>query len=360
MPETVHTVLSKFGITDTVGPNRQALQISNLENAGGFSGANIWRIDSADRKFCLRRWPAGVDADRVAWIHGILFTATDRGFDKLSVPKICTATGSPDIGKSFVQFRNHIFELSPWLPGVADFEKSLGGERDAKLVSAMKTLAAFHNATAFHDSLDEMNGKSSPGLQMRAARCRRLLQGGIDELRNATKRYCSNASEAENFASVESFEVFVEEFERLARAVLPLIEEAARQPATLQPCLRDVWHDHVLFTGTDVSGIVDYDAMQFESPAADVARLLGSLVGNCRESWQHGLDVYHSQRNLTAADRERVEAFDWGNTLLSGLQWATWICVEGKRFSDVPAVLRRLHFCSGRIQGRAASDRLCL
>ena len=195
---------------------------------------------------------------------------------------------------------------------------------------------------------------------MRAARCRRLLQGGLDEIKTAVERYCADLSNQSGKTLAAPLPLLVREFERLAPSVLPRLQEIATQPTTLQPCLRDIWHDHVLFVGDHVSGIVDYDAMQHESPAGDIARLLGSLVGNCRDSWQRGLRAYQSQRPLTDADLDRIEAFDLGNTLLSGLQWARWICVEGKRFPDMPAVLRRMHHWKGRIQGRSSTNRLCL
>ncbi len=64
--------------------------------------------------------------------------------------------------------------------------------------------------------------------------------------------------------------------------------------APLQPCIRDVWHDHVLFVGDDVSGLVDFGAMQPDSVAADIARLLGSLAGDDRQAWTIGLAAYES------------------------------------------------------------------
>lgn len=45
----------------------------------------------------------------------------------------------------------------------------------------------------------------------------------------------------------------------------------------LQPCIRDIWHDHVLFDGDRVTGLIDFGAMQIDTPATDIARLVGSL-----------------------------------------------------------------------------------
>ncbi len=53
---------------------------------------------------------------------------------------------------------------------------------------------------------------------------------------------------------------------------------ASQVAVVLHPVLRrDLWSDHLLFSGTEVSGIIDYGALRVDEPAADLARLLGSL-----------------------------------------------------------------------------------
>ena len=72
----------------------------------------------------------------------------------------------------------------------------------------------------------------------------------------------------------------------------------------LQPCLCDVWHDHVLFDGDRVTGLVDYGAVKIDHPAVDVARLLGSLVGDDAEGWAAGLTAYREVRPFSAEEEE--------------------------------------------------------
>ncbi len=48
----------------------------------------------------------------------------------------------------------------------------------------------------------------------------------------------------------------------------------------IQPCIGDIWHDHILFLGDGVSGLVDFGGMRADTVAGDIARLLGSLVAD--------------------------------------------------------------------------------
>jgi Ser/Thr protein kinase RdoA (MazF antagonist) len=129
------------------------------------------------------------------------------------------------------------------------------------------------------------------------------------------------------------------------------LNEVRALEVPLQPCLRDIWHDHVLFVGDRVSGLVDLGSMSFESVAADVARLLGSLCGNDKRSWSVGMAAYEALRPLSEDERKLVAAFDRSNTLLAGVKWVEWVFVERRRFADPTAVLRRMEHILDRLAG---------
>ena len=57
----------------------------------------------------------------------------------------------------------------------------------------------------------------------------------------------------------------------------------------LQPAIRDLWHDHLLFTGDQLTGLIDFDAMQMDSIALDLTRCLGSLVPGDTAKWRRVL-----------------------------------------------------------------------
>ena len=138
----------------------------------------------------------------------------------------------------------------------------------------------------------------------------------------------------------------------------------SHQRFPLQICIKDIWHDHILFDGQRVGGIVDFGAMNIDTVASDLARLLGSLVGDSTvvpttfnadsgidggtggdgestDSWQLGLAAYHCVRPLSDGERRAVQVWDRANVLLSGLQWLSWVFIDGREFENRPAIVSR-------------------
>ena len=66
----------------------------------------------------------------------------------------------------------------------------------------------------------------------------------------------------------------------------------AERPLPLQPCLCDVWHDHVLFEGDTVTGVIDYGGAKIDHVAVDLARLLGSMAGDKAKLRAAGLPLF--------------------------------------------------------------------
>jgi homoserine kinase type II len=130
------------------------------------------------------------------------------------------------------------------------------------------------------------------------------------------------------------------------------VAQAALITVPLQPCVRDIWHDHLLLSGNSVTGIVDYGAMRVESRAGDLARLLGSLVRDDRDRWQLALQAYATLNPLRDPELQQLEAFDRANVVLSGVNWITWLAVERRDFPSMDPVLRRLAEICTRLKTR--------
>ena len=118
----------------------------------------------------------------------------------------------------------------------------------------------------------------------------------------------------------------------------------------LQPCLCDVWHDHVLFDEDYVTGIIDYGAMKIDHPAVDVARLLGSFVEDDPAGWATGIAAYRKVRPFTAEEEELARVLDLAGTTVGASVWLRWLFHDGKEFADRAAAARRLEVLVKRIE----------
>jgi Ser/Thr protein kinase RdoA (MazF antagonist) len=320
------SVLSRFPGLRTIG------QLTPLENAGGFSGSKLWKVTADDGEFCLRRWPEKTTAERLTFIHAFQRHLYLRGLQ--IVPALIDASGG-----TFVEQEGHLWELASWMPGTADYREH---PTAARLTAAMKALAQVHIAAA------QMPGQSrsgtSPGLATRLDQVRQLRAGGIERIEEGVAR---RPLAWDDFARR-----ICEKFRQFAPGVEYRLTEGTTISGPLFPCLRDIWHDHVLFTGDQVTGIIDFGAARIESPAGDLARLVGSLGVESHQHriWNTALAAYEATRPLGASQRMLVRAFDASTVLLSGINWLTWLYLEQREFEDAAAVTRRLAEITARLE----------
>ncbi len=299
----------------------------------GFSGAGLWRVTAPRGELCLRQWPARHPTPkRLEFIQAVLWHVVQEGFSLVPLPL------ETHHHHGYVWHNGHLWELTPWLPGEANYRRQPTRQ---KLRAAMTALAQFHRAASSFP-LAEPGPLRSPGIAERTARLEHLLTGGLDQLHAAVAD--EDWPEAAGLAR---------RLLPLARQVgpklLPNLQAAGRLRVALQPCLRDIWHPHVLFEDDAVSGIVDFGAMRSDNVATDVARLLGSLAGDASEDWHFGLTAYQGVRPLSDDEMALVRAFDSSTVLLGGLQWLEWIYLDGHEFPCREAVIGRMEEFAKRL-----------
>jgi Ser/Thr protein kinase RdoA (MazF antagonist) len=314
------------------GPSLTPLSTECLDGAGGFSGARLWRLTTSTGLLCLRRWPPEHPTlERLTWIHSVLRAAAANGFPQVPVPLAATN------GATWVRHDGTLWELSPWLAGKADYSSH---PTPGRLSAAMQALAAFHRSV---EGFSRRISAASPGIERRVQQLGRLVNGEFARLAAAVSaNSCPQLD--------DSARRVLEQFPRIAAPTLQSLQLAAKQPVELQPVIRDIWHDHVLFEVDQVSGIVDFGAMQVDSVAGDIARLLGSLVADDAAGWQIGLAAYESIRSLSLREHGLLPTFDRSGVLLGAINWLTWIYLEKRKFSDLRAVRSRLEAAIGRLE----------
>ncbi len=319
-------------------------RVEPLGSAGGMSGAQFWRITSPRGNFILRRWPTEHPSpERLQYIHAILRHAAARGCDFLPVP---ITTGD---AQSFVRDGGYLWELAPWLSGAADYYCS---PRLEKLGAAMGALAQFHIAVADFEYPAVPGSAGGLNAPIRhVARLRELSSGRLNELSNAIRD-----------TMWPDLAPLVHQFVAALPQVIPIaltqLEPLTNIRLPLQPCIRDIWHDHVLFTGEKVTGLVDFGAVDIDTPATDIARLLGSfaaiplpfreglgegsaLTGRVSQTWQEGLAAYNTVRPLSPNETRAAYALDTSGPILAGCNWIRWIYIEGREFENHEQVIER-------------------
>jgi homoserine kinase type II len=300
----------------------QGASIHSLGNHGGFSGARLWRIEQTGRSFCLRAWPAGgVTVQRLDLIHELMRRAAKAGLEY--VPVVSLAGQG-----SWVEEAGRLWELTTWMPGTADFHRR---PTVARLEPACVALARLHAVWSRHYP---QHGPC-PGILRRLKRAREW-----EELTRTgwALWFAPNEDVSLQHWALRAWQAVGPRIKGLAEILAPWQDRAF----PLHPCLCDVWHDHILFEDEAVSGVIDYGAIKIDHVSVDLARLLGSLVGDDNAMWEIGLNAYGRLRRLSTEESALVRVLDKTGTVLAAATWLLWLYRDRKLFADLSAVARHL------------------
>lgn len=315
-------------------------QITSVSRHAGFSGASVWKIQTAQQAWALRRWPErGLSVRRLAGLHRLLEHVQRAGIAEIAVPV------PEESGRTLVTFQGASWQLEPWLPGTADFHRHPSSQR---LSATMTLLARWHQAAAtFLPAAEHREWFASSSAPSPAIRER------LVKLRSWSPAQFQRARQSLSLMTDAGLRQMCHDLLEHLPASLPRIQaelallEAVSFP--LQPCLRDIWHDHVLFVADEVTGLIDASACRTENVAADLARLIGSLAEDDQERWTLALAEYRRQRPVTLAEETLMIALDRSGVVLSALTWINWLLLERRSFSDHQAVASRLTHLQRRL-----------
>lgn len=316
------------------------------DHAAGFSGARIYKLHCTAGVFCLRAWPPrSLPAERIRGLHRLLAFVHQQGVTQVSVP-VATVTGA-----TLIEHDSRYWQLEPWMPGRADYWQE---PSEARLRSIVTCLRNWHRAAdGFSPIISErqwFSGRRSGPSAAVADRYERIcdwtpariaaLRAGIPRLHNDTFR--------------KTARTIVDNFLRTAPQIAAELEFVRLRSYRLQPCLRDVWHDHFLLTGDEVTGLIDPSACRTDNVAVDLARLLGSLLADDIAQWDFALDVYHADHPLTLDERALVLLLDRSGIVLSGMNWLDRLVLRCQSPPRIETVLQRLQQIERRMTLLAA------
>lgn len=306
-------------VTEFFAPRTRGLQWHAV--AGGFSGATVWRGDSAGvPRVALKLWPRGFDATRLHAIHTFL----DRVAHLAFVPQLLANS----VGLRVCAHEDRVWDATAWHVGTPRPQPS-----DAELQNACSAIAELHNAWA-------QNCEHAPGPGVRNRL--RFLAEHASLLRENTLSLLSRALDP---LLSRALRVCRERAPRVVRE-LATWENVA---VPVQPCVRDLRGDHVLFDASCVTAIVDYGAMALDSPCVDLARYLGDVAWGNRERFLFAVSQYSAVRESCEVNAECIETLAHAGLVCSLLSWVVRLCVRGEAIFQEEMIVSRINDLLSRL-----------
>src|SRR5262249_12338745 len=144
-------------------------------------------------------------------------------------------------GGTTVWADDRVWDVCQWMSGRADFHAN---PTDDRLFAAVASVARVHEAWA----VVRVSPSPCPAVERR---CQALI--AWDQLVAVGWRPVPAAGDPVGTIAEKVWAQLPEWVMRTREALVPWLGE----PVPVQPCLCDVWHDHVLFTGDRVTGLID-------------------------------------------------------------------------------------------------------
>ncbi|MFT3879367.1 MAG: phosphotransferase [Gemmatales bacterium] len=292
----------------------------------GFSGALVWKITCQEQSFALKRWPVGqpVYFDLHA-IHRLMLQARCAGLTVVPLVKQMIEGGSVLIHQGFQ------WDACSWQPGQPDHQPD-----DSRLEAAMTSLSRLH--ALWRTAHDRRHGVcTAVTLQYR-----RLSQWTSDEW-DLLKKKCPSTGILR-----EAVCLLKKHREHALARLAPWLT----RHVLLQPCLGDVWADHVLYVDDDCTGLIDYGGVRYDHPAQDLARLIGSYTQGHATRRQFALSRYST---LSEEMEQLSIVLDETGVLIGLSNWLRWLVLEERLFPDLAArAMNRLEQLISRLSTSAS------
>jgi len=308
-----------------------------------FSGSTVVRVRTGDPEgdLVLKSF-AATARPRIAWVHELMGHLRAAGCRE--VPAVAVARCG---GTILIAADGSAWEAVRFVPGTATAEPSAAQAR-----AAAATVARLHLAAATWPTAPARVGVP-PAVTRRIEQASRMLDAAWDTLAAGPPSgtapgdalgdalggaVAARAAEAADVAREAGLE-----------AALRRVASERVAPVPLQPVLRDIWSSHVLFATDEsarVSGVIDFHAAAIDTPATDLARLLGSWPRGplipLATGWCDAIEAYEAVRPLTAEVRRLVPWLDATATIFGLDNWFRWILAEGRRFESSAPTLERV------------------
>jgi len=316
--------------------------------SAGLSGSPVWLVepdellDVAPRRFVLKGFAATWPWERAEAIHRWMAAARRAGVGAVPANLEVAAADGAEPTTIATDDDGRCFEMTQWRSG-----DPVPAPSPRQAAAALETLARIHVALREAGGNEETPTAPPPAWARRVEALRAVIPRGWDGPTNGIASPLQAAVADRRRAAAALLR---------DRGGLPLLARlAAVVPPTvpLQPVLRDVWQAHLLFVGDEVSAVIDWHAAGIDTPAADLARLLGSWeIGGANPAgarrvttlWSDALGAYRAIRPLAAEELSLIDLLHLAGVVGGLHHWFTWVLDEVRSFPDPAAVLGRVDF----------------
>ena len=305
---------------------------------GGLSEATVWQVrDLSGEVFAVKVWKpdSAAQVRHRCLVRRWMLSASESCPD--IVPRPRAHAGMPGDERSLILHQGRFaWQVESWRPG-----QSLRGAPAPECLesTALKLLPLYVSGHDFgvrwSSSTLALESTPSSAILRRADLVEELQQGGLRRLSGSAH----GCGDAEVTAAVLQFAQCLQSWLRWLQLQL---QPWRSQSMTLQPVLRDLRAENVLYQDGRISGVIDWDAAGIDHPCLDVARLLRSWYPYDDAARLAAADCWAKLWQLSARDRQLLSVFDASIVLLNPVIWL-------KRLGDNPDLFQRLPAAKQRL-----------
>ena len=323
-------------------------RIAALGTAGtqsGFSGSQVYEVElpGTAGRLVLKSFPAAASCDQARFVHRLVQHLRAEGIRQ--VPEVLP---SLDHDTVVADAAGMLWELARFMPGVAVPSPTV-----PQTVAAATTLAQLHIAASRLVGYPPREDVS-PGLCRRITQAEQLFAVPWRARRMALSPLAGQRVPVGCTGElIGRFDSAVSIFAECGgEACVSWVAGLSTTRCMVQPVVRDIWYDHVLFAAAcrdEVTAIIDLHAAGIDTPATDLARLLGSWQPPAgREGlllvdrWPEALAAYDRVRPLSPVEYSLIPLLH-ATAVVFGLDnWFRWTLEEQREFPDTQSVLARI------------------
>ncbi len=307
--------------------------------SSGLSGASVWQCTIGERALALKRWPDATQSERIDWIHQVIAAAANEL--EFIPPLVCDPQG-----RSRVSIGTHHLELTRWMPGDPICESASEDQMLAAITRGAEAIAHFHRVTQRCGRFECGTQSPAPAIQRRIAHLDSL---GADGRLQRAIRHAVNASPT----LARAADWLREKGAKRTGTLAEELRTWAKVPLAVQPVLRDIHREHILFCAGVVTGMVDFDAVSRDTVSTDMARWVSGFVGSSIDPnrlWAAAVTGYRQHRPFSACELELAGAIERSSWFIALTNWVIWVADERRVFPGgiamvdrrVEALLRRV------------------